>query len=256
MFRSCRNGFADWAKFRPYRYAHRGLHDLSLGIPENSMPAFRRAAALGFGIELDVHLTTDGKLIVIHDGNLKRLLGIDRKANTLSSKEYQTYGILGTEEHAPLLEDVLPLFEGKAPVILEIKVDGGNAAAVTEAACRVVDRFSAEVCMESFHPQAVAWLRKHRPDVVRGQLSCNYAKEKSVSLHPLLRRPMAGLYSNFLTKPDFIAYKYADRSHPAVRLCREKYGAQEVSWTIKSQEDLEAAEADGCIVIFEGFIPE
>jgi len=256
MFRNCRTGYADWQKFRPYRYAHRGLHDIAAGIPENTMPAFRRAAEMGFGVELDVHLTTDGRLVVIHDSNLKRLCGVDRKANELSSGEYQNLGILGTEHHAPMLEDVLPLFEGKAPLIVEIKVDGGNAPAVTEAACKLLDRYHVTYCMESFHPQAVAWLRKHRPDVVRGQLSCNYAKEKSVSLHPLLRKPMAGLYSNLLTRPDFIAYKFADRDHPAVRLCIKKYGAQEVNWTITSQKDLETAEKDGAIVIFEGFLPE
>ena len=255
MFRTCRSGFADWSKFRPYRYAHRGLHDIAHGIPENSLPAFRRAAEHGFGVELDVHLTTDGRLVVIHDGNLKRLLGIDRKANTLSSEEYRNYGILGTEHTAPMLEDVLPLFAGIAPIILEIKVDG-NAAAVTEAACKVCDRFRTVVCMESFHPRAVAWLRKHRPDYVRGQLSYDYVHDTKDTIHPLLRGIMAGLYSNILTKPDFIAYRFADRAYPAVRHCREKYGVQEVSWTITNQADLETAEADGCIVIFEGFLPK
>ena len=256
MFRTCRTGHADWSLFRLYRYAHRGLHDLSAGIPENTMPAFRRALEHGFGVELDVHLTADQQLVVIHDSNLKRLCGIDRKANELTAEEYQQYGILGTEHHAPMFADVLSLFEGKTPLIVEIKVDGGNANEVTAAACALLDQYNVTYCMESFHPQVVAWLKKNRPEIVRGQLSCNYAKEKSISLHPLLRKPMAALYSNFLTHPDFVAYKFADRDHPAVQLCVKKYGAQEVSWTVKSQEDLETAERDGAIVIFEGFIPE
>ena len=45
-------------------YAHRGLHNLSEGVPENSMAAFRRAAEHGYGIELDVQLTRDGQVIV------------------------------------------------------------------------------------------------------------------------------------------------------------------------------------------------
>lgn len=48
-------------------YAHRGLHNLSEGVPENSMAAFRRAAEHGYGIELDVQLTRDGQVIVAHD---------------------------------------------------------------------------------------------------------------------------------------------------------------------------------------------
>ena len=252
---TCRTGFADWSKFRPYRYAHRGLHDLAAGIPENTMPAFARAADHGFGVELDVHLTTDGRLVVIHDSHLGRLCGIDRKAHELHSEDYRSLGILGTEYHAPMLEEVLPIFEGVAPVILEIKADSGNAVAVTEAACRVMDQFHVTYCMESFDPRVLIWLRKHRPDICRGQLSCDYGKEASVTLHPLLRKPLANLRGNFLTRPDFIAYKFADRAHPAPRRCIRQ-GAQEVSWTITTQKDLEIAEQDGCIVIFEGFFPK
>lgn len=255
MIQTCRTDFTDWSKFRPYRYAHRGLHDLDIGIPENTMPAFQRAVDHGFGVELDVHLTTDGRLVVIHDSHLGRLCGIDRKAHTLSSADYAELGILGTGYHAPMLEDVLPLFEGNAPIILEIKADGGNADAVTEAACRVMDQFHVTYCMESFDPRVLIWLRKHRSDVCRGQLSCDYSRETSVTLHPLLRKPLANLRGNFLTKPDFIAYKYADRDHPALRRCIRS-GVQEVSWTVKTQEELDIAEQDGCIVIFEGFLPK
>ena len=59
----CRRGKMDQAYFRQWRYAHRGLHDREKGIPENSMAAFKRAAANGFGAELDVHLMKDGKLL-------------------------------------------------------------------------------------------------------------------------------------------------------------------------------------------------
>ena len=53
-----------WAVFRRFRYAHRGLHDREAGAPENSLPAFRRALERGYGVELDVHLTGDGRLAV------------------------------------------------------------------------------------------------------------------------------------------------------------------------------------------------
>lgn len=256
MFRTCRTGYADWSKFRPYHYAHRGLHDIQAGIPENTMPAFRRAIEHGFGVELDVHLTADNQLIVIHDSNLKRLCGVDRKANELTAKEYQQYGILGTDHRAPLFKDVLALFEGKTPMIVEIKVDGNNAKAVTEAACRMLDQYHVTYCMESFHPQVLLWLRKHRPDIIRGQLSYNYMKQSDETLPAPIRKIMTNLYSNVLTHPDFIAYRFSDRSYPAVHHCVEKYGAQEVSWTITDQNDLETAEQDGALVIFEGFIPK
>lgn len=59
--------------FINYRIAHRGLH--GDGVCENSLEAFRRAIEAGYGIELDVHLTADGKLCVIHDCYLSRMTG-------------------------------------------------------------------------------------------------------------------------------------------------------------------------------------
>ena len=65
------------AQLLKYRYAHRGLHQKP-EIPENSMAAFQHAVEEGFGIELDIHLTADGRLAVIHDSSLKRTCGADR----------------------------------------------------------------------------------------------------------------------------------------------------------------------------------
>ena len=65
----------DWQTLSGYRYAHRGLHDLNAGRPENSLGAFRAAAEAGFGAELDVHLMADGALAVVHDSDLERVCG-------------------------------------------------------------------------------------------------------------------------------------------------------------------------------------
>ena len=57
--------------------AHRGLHGGD--IPENSMPAFERAVDNGYNIELDVHITIDGVVVVFHDDTLTRVCGVDKK---------------------------------------------------------------------------------------------------------------------------------------------------------------------------------
>lgn len=57
--------------FLGVKWAHRGLHDKKRGIPENSFPAFRAAIEAGDGIELDVHLTKDGQLVVFMMIHLK-----------------------------------------------------------------------------------------------------------------------------------------------------------------------------------------
>ena len=66
-------------------YAHRGLHGGS--VPENSLAAFSRAAEAGYGIELDVQLTLDGRLVVHHDASLKRVCGADLRICDITFEE-------------------------------------------------------------------------------------------------------------------------------------------------------------------------
>ena len=250
----CRKGHPAWATLEQFRYAHRGLHDKEHGIPENSMAAFRRAVAHGFGAELDVHLTRDGRLAVIHDNSLLRTAGSDVKASELTAAELGQYRLEDTEEKIPFLEEVLPLFEGKTPLIVELKVEG-NAAALAQATCEMLDRYKVDYCIESFHPQAILWLRKHRPEICRGQLSQNFLKEEHTGLGWLADFAMTHLLTSFLTVPDFIAYNHEHRNRLSLRLARKVWGVREVSWTIRTRSDMEAVEADGCLSIFERFIP-
>ena len=65
------------AQFYGRHIAHRGLHTPDQGVPENSLPAFKAAVELGFGVELDVHITKDDKLVVFHDDTLLRACGVE-----------------------------------------------------------------------------------------------------------------------------------------------------------------------------------
>ena len=169
-----RTGHPGLPELRRWRYAHRGLH--TPGVPENSMAAFRAALEAGFGIELDLHLLTDGGLAVIHDSKLERTTGKPGKVEELSSAQLSDYPLEGTQEVIPLFPQVLELFAGKAPLIIELKPDGDNYAALCEAAVAAMEGYSGPWCMESFDPRCIDWLRRHRPDIIRGQLSENYLK--------------------------------------------------------------------------------
>lgn len=250
----CRKGHPAWVTLRKFRYAHRGLHNAENGIPENSMKAFRLAAEHGYGIELDIHLTKDGRLAVIHDDSLLRTAGVDVKASTLTAEELSRYTLEGTDEKIPFLEEVLPLFEGVAPLIVELKVEK-NAAALAGAACSLLDQFEVDYCIESFHPWAVRWLKRNRPDVCRGQLSQNFLKGKDTGLGKAADFIMTHLLSCFLTVPDFIAYNCHHRNRWSLKLARMVWGVQEVSWTIRTAKDMEQCEEDGCLSIFEHFTP-
>ncbi len=249
----CRKGHPSWAVLGKFRYAHRGLHDREKGIPENSLAAFRSAVEHGYGAELDVHLTKDGRLAVIHDDSLLRTAGTAVKVSQLTVRELSQYRLEGTEETIPFLEQVLPLFEGKAPLIVELKVEG-NAPALAQAACDMLDRYQVDYCIESFHPLAIRWLKKHRPDVCRGQLSQNFMRAHT-GLGLAADFVMTHLLTGFLTVPDFIAYNHLHRRRLALKLARSQWGVQQISWTIRTPEELAACERDGCLAIFEHFQP-
>ena len=60
---------------------------------------------------------------------------------------------------------------------------------------------------------------------------------------------------NFLTRPDFIAYKFRDRKTISMVLCKKLWKLETVTWTLVSKEEYDTAVAEGWIPIFENFIP-
>ena len=140
-----RRGTESMAALRKFRYAHRGLYDKEAGIPENSLPAFSRAIARGFGAELDVHLLRDGTLAVFHDSDVKRMTGREGYLEDLSADELKDYALDGTKETIPQFKDVLALFAGTGlPLIVEVKSFRDNFAELTERT-KVVNMIIASV---------------------------------------------------------------------------------------------------------------
>lgn len=247
-----RTGHPGLEALRGFRYAHRGLH--SAGVPENSLAAFRAAVERGYGSELDVHLMADGTLAVIHDASLKRTAGVDVQIENLRREDLANYFLEGTGETIPTLPQVLQVYSGKAPLIVELKPVGGNIDALCRAVCDTLDGYQGAYCLESFDPRCVAWLKKNRPELIRGQLSENFLKTgKHMSW--LLRFLMTFQLPNFLSAPDFVAYKYADRKNISVTISRRLWKLQGVSWTLRTPEEYETAVKEGYIPIFENFIP-
>ena len=249
----CRRNAAGWEKLLGRRYAHRGWHDKP-AIPENSLPAFRRAIARGWGAELDVHLLRDGTLAVFHDSSLLRCTGETGDIEDLDREALGRLRLEGTEEPVPLFDEVLALFEGKAPLIIELKSHEGNYKALTEAVIARLDRYRGDFCVESFDPRVLMVLRRERPAILRGQLSMDF-RPGGEPLPGWQRFALRNLLMNFFTVPDFIAYRFEDRQRLALKLCRGLWGVKEASWTLRTMADLEAAEKAGAMPIFECFDP-
>lgn len=247
-----RRGHKDLPALRGWYYAHRGLH--SAGVPENSMAAFRAAKDAGYGVELDVHLIRDGNLAVIHDHSLQRTAGVDVQIEDLTREELYRYSLEGTQERIPLLAEVLDLYRGEAPIIVELKPTPRNHVALCKAACNMLSEYKGAYCVESFDPRCVAWLRKNRKEVIRGQLTENFFRSNS-KLPGSIKFLMRYNFFNVATRPDFIAYRFADRKNISNFLCRKLWGLQGVTWTIRNKEDFDTAVEEGWIPIFENFKP-
>ncbi len=249
----CRGGHPGWKDLQGWAYAHRGLH--GNGVPENSMAAFKAALDAGYGIELDIHLLKDGNLAVIHDSLLNRTTGQPGHVEDLTTGELKDYHLEGTGETIPEFMDVLTLFHGKAPMIIELKPHNGNQDALAEAACKMLETYKGVFCMESFDPRCVQWLHKNRPDIIRGFLTENFHKTRN-DLSDGLRFCLTHCISNCLCVPDFVAYRFDHRKDtPANWICRNVWKAQGVTWTLRSQEEFSTAVQEGWIPIFEGFRP-
>lgn len=234
--------------------AHRGLHDVAKGIPENSLAAFRRAVEAGYGMEMDLQLTKDGKLVVFHDKSLERICGVKKNLTSLTYEELCQYRLSGTQEQIPLFDDVLKIVKGRTPLIVEIKSEG-HCIRATKMACERLKRYRGIYCIESFHPAVTWWVRCHYPQVLRGQLSMNYFLEEPDK--PFYQKlVMTSMVFNCFSRPDFIAYKHPHKDQFSYRLLRRLYPVENVAWTIRSQRELDEAKDVFRVMIFEGFLPK
>lgn len=98
--------------------AHRGA---SAYEPENTLAAFRRAIDMGCdAIEFDVRFTSDGVPVVIHDEDLRRVAGVDRRIGEHTLEEIREVTVMGGER-IPTLDEVLSEVGGKVAIFMEIK---------------------------------------------------------------------------------------------------------------------------------------
>ena len=234
------------APFVGTNFAHRGLHSRDKTVPENSMAAFARAAASGYGIELDVQLSRDGQVVVFHDDTLDRVCGISGRVDEWDYEQLRTLPLCGTEERIPLFSQVLELVDGRSTLIVELK-PGKRNRELCRKTYALLSRYRGNVCIESFHPMIVAWFRFHGRDLIRGQLtmpSKDYEKQKG-----LLRFALAHNLFNPLTRPHFLACRVGHRPL-SIRLS-QLLGAMKICWT--SHEPANEKGMDG--VIFEFYRP-
>ena len=227
-------------------YAHRGLYTKDQSVPENSLQAFSLAADAGYGIELDVQLSKDGKVVVFHDDDLKRVCLVDSPVCEKTLAELKSLSLAGSDQTIPLFTEVLALLNGRVPLIIELK-SGKRNKELCEKTLAILRKYDGPYCIESFDPSIVLWFRIHARDIIRGQLSMH---AEHYELPKALGTLLSLCFFNFLTMPHFIAY-CVEKMPLSVRLSCA-LGTLHVAWT--SHEEKDAAGSD--MVIFEYYRPE
>lgn len=243
----------DMSGLEGYHYAHRGYFDNAAQTPENSLPAFQAAMDAGYGIELDIQLTSDGVPVVFHDASLARMCGVEGKIWDYSLAELQQMKLLETDLTIPTFAEVLKLIDGQVPIIVEYKMDKVDTA-VCEKAHELLLNYEGTYCVQSFDPRVLLWYRQNAPEVVRGQLAQAYWKEEKHAGKPLYVA-LGNLVTNIATGPDYIAYKYSDAENISFKLCK-LLGAKSAGWTIRSQADYESVKDEFDWFIFDSFAIE
>lgn len=235
-------------------YAHRGLHDISVGIPENSISGFERAVENGFGIELDVQLSKDKVIMVFHDATLSRMCTVDGRLSDYNASELSVMSLKGTDCKIPTFDEVLAVVGGKVPLLIELKGENNNTE-LCDYVCSRLDSYKGAFCIESFNPLYIKRVKKLRPDFIRGQLVTNLIRDKWKG-KKALSIAMSYLMMNVLSRPDFIAFNYKYRYNVAILFSRLIMRTPCYTWTVKDETDYKFYIKKGISPIFEGFIPK
>ena len=228
-------------------YAHRGLHN-GKDAPENSLAAFEAACQRGYGIELDVQLSRDGKVMVFHDYTLVRMTGCDKKLAELDATELTKLTLGESDQTIPTFEEVLALVDGRVPLLVELKGENFDTSLCAKVA-ELLRGYKGDYCMESFNPLLIGNMKKEFPDAFCGLLYTNVCREKKKN--SLLNTLLTAMALNVVARPDFIAFNKADRDTFAVKVTTKFYKAPKFVWTVNKQEELDTAHKNGEYPIFE-----
>ena len=159
-------------KFPILVVAHRGF---SGAAPENTLIAFEKAIEIGSDmIELDVHLSRDGEIVVIHDETLERTTNGKGMVADHTLKELKrldggsSFGPQFAGEKIPTLKEVLDLAKGRVPVNIEIKNPTHGKYTIGELAEKVLRQVNEAGMMDriifsSFNPAALEWIERNEP---------------------------------------------------------------------------------------------
>jgi glycerophosphoryl diester phosphodiesterase len=242
----------DWLTARPI--AHRGLHDASRGIIENTPSAVSAAVAARYAVEVDLQISADAEAMVHHDATLGRLTDGTGRVDALTAADLKRIAFNSTSDRMMGLGDLLDLVAGRAALFLELKSRFDSDIRLPRRVAADLQSYSGPVAVMSFDPRLVEAMRDFSPALPRGIVAERYSRHDHVddaSKHDKL----AYLAHTVRSRPHFVAYNVQHLPAPAPFLARHALGMPLLTWTVRSEEGRLRALRFADQVIFEGFRP-
>ena len=244
------------AEFLQTPLAHRAYHDRAMGRVENSPSAVQAALDAGYGIELDVQLSSDGQAMVFHDDELDRLTAEIGSVRRRSSAELQSIPLTDSSDTIPTLSQILAQIAGRVPLLIEIKdqsltlsqTDGRLELAVATA----LADYSGPVAVMSFNPHCIAHMRDLAPNIPRGLTTAAYDPTEWAMLPLATCARLRAIEDYDPTASTFISHEAADLDNPRVAELKS-IGARILCWTIRSPQEEATARRIADNVTFEGY---
>ncbi|MEP3347115.1 MAG: glycerophosphodiester phosphodiesterase family protein [Litoreibacter sp.] len=237
---------------------HRGLHDRSKGVIENSMSAFQAAIDAGYGIELDVQMSSDAQAMVFHDYDMARLTGERGPIQIRTTKTVQGMTLKNSSDTIFDLPAVLELIDGRVPVLIEIKDQDGamgpNIGPLEKAVADALKGYQGDAAVMSFNPHSVTHMAELAPERPRGLVTGAFRPKNWAPLPEKILDRLRGIPDYEACQASFISHSVADLSRPRVAELK-KQGADVLCWTVKSQVQADSAASVANNITFEGFTP-
>jgi len=217
----------------PAGFAHRGLHH-GVGFPENSLIAFAAALELGAGIECDLRLTADDRIVLFHDADAWRLCASPMRIGRSSLQELGRLRL--GDGPIPTLASLLAMVAGRVPLLLEAKVDGDIWRWIP-AIRRALAGYHGPAGVMSFDARLPRLLRTNLPSVRRGLV----VRERTASPQRWLAIQLAS--------PNFLAVERTALNSRWVARARQRMPVY--SWTIRTPGERAQAAVQADALIWE-----
>lgn len=235
--------------------AHRALHNVADGRPENSRAAICAAVEAGYGIEIDVQLSSDGEAMVFHDYHLERLTETQGAVQLFTAAALKETPLRGGDEGIPDLAEVLKLIAGQVPLLIELKDQDGamgpNVGVLERAIADALVGYAGDVAVMSFNPNSVAMMQVLCPNIPRGLTTSAYHSHEWHLSDATCER-LRAIPDFDRVGASFISHEVDDLDRARVSELKES-GAFVCCWTVTNAEQEQQARGVADTITFEGY---